>query len=67
MIQPHLLKLLTPNSPLLKRTERDLFTNRDAELRAKSAGALRELAIRPGIQTPSLISSCSGSIDAVLF
>ena len=67
MIQPHLLKLLTPNGPLHKRTERDVFTSRDAELRAKSAGALRELAIRPGIQTPSLISSCSGSIDAVLF
>src|SRR5688572_29375562 len=67
MIQPHLLKLLTPDAPTHKRTERDAFTSREAELRAKSASFLREKAIEPGIQTPSLISSCTGSIDAVLF
>lgn len=66
MSHPHLLKLLVPDAPLHKRTERDVPASRDVEARARAGPSLAERAAVPGLAEPSLISSYAGSIDALL-
>jgi hypothetical protein len=62
---PHLLRTLVPDSPLHKRTEKDLYPDAATELRAKSSILLRPRA--PGLASPRLTSSYEGSIDKILF
>jgi hypothetical protein len=61
-----LLRMLVPDLPAHRRTESD---SRAMELaaRANAWASLRERAIEPGLQRPSLVSSYDGSIEEILF
>jgi hypothetical protein len=63
---PPLLKLLVPEAPAHKRTERDI-TAGDAARRVRAAPFLRERRIEPGLKSPALVSSYAGAIERVLF
>ena len=65
MPRPRAFRLLVPDAPLHGRTDGDVYSTAALERRARAASAMRE--VRPGLQLPSLISSCDGSIDTVLF
>ncbi len=67
MLPPSLYNLLVPDAPPHRRTERDVPSSPEAGLRARAAGFLREAAVQPGLQTPSLVSSFQGAIRAILF
>ncbi len=61
MPRPRAFRLLVPDAPPHGRTEGDLSA---VQLRrTRAVGALRQ----PGLQSPSLVSSCDGSIDRILF
>ena len=62
MATPPLFRLLCPNAPLDRRTEGDAPQRPDFLPRAR---AMR--AVRPGLGSPSLVSSYAGSIDRILF
>jgi hypothetical protein len=66
MSYQHLYRVLVPDAPLHRRTERDTFPSPEAERRAATANFLRE-ALKPGLQLPRLVSSYDGSIDQLLF
>ena len=61
MANSALFRLLFPNAPLDRRTEGDPPQRPEFGLRAE---AMR--AVKPGLDSPSLISSCAGSIDRIL-
>ena len=65
MPSSHLLRILLPEMPLHKRTEKDVFPDPATALRAKAIGVARPRAI--GIASPRLTSSYDGSIDKILF
>src|SRR5688572_3839931 len=65
MRDPALFATHFPNEPHAKRTSRDQPTALEA-LAMKSRNVAR-IAVTPGVQTPSLISSYAGSIDELLF
>ena len=50
---PHLLRLLMPDAPLHKRTERDVHPSRDVELRAKVGPSLAEKRPIPASPLPA--------------
>ena len=66
MPNTRLLRVLLPDGPVHKRTERDFYPSADAERRVRSAVLLRPNA-RAALPSPSLISSYDGSIDKILF
>jgi hypothetical protein len=62
MANTPLFRLLFPDAPLDRRTEGDTPQGPDFGPRAR---AMR--TVKPGLDTPSLVSSCAGSIDRILF
>ena len=62
-----LYRQLVPDAPLHRRTDRDVYPSREAELRVKLAGRLAQRLVEPGLQTPALVSSWRGTIEALLF
>ncbi len=61
MISPSLHRFLVPNAPPLRRTERDIVPG--------TAVATRSAAVRqarPGLSSPTLVSSCDGAIERIL-
>ena len=56
-----------PDAPPHRRTDRDVYPSREAELRVRLAGRLAPGIPQPGLQTPTLVSSWRGAIDTVLF
>ena len=69
MSNSHIYKVLVPDAPLHRRTEKDVLLSIDKEFSRRAYGEkpLNEKKIIPGLQQPSLISSYEGSIDRVLF
>ncbi len=65
MPSSHLLRTLIPETPLHKRTEKDIYPDAATELRTKFVSVLRPRAL--GISSPSLTSSYAGSIDTIMF
>ena len=65
MPSSHLLRILLPELPLHKRTEKDVHADAATAIRARSITLARPKAI--GIASPRLISSYDGSIDKILF
>ena len=61
MIAPSLYRVLVPDAPPHRHTETD---ERGPEVGARYA-AIRD--VKPGLQSPSLVSSYAGSIDRILF
>jgi hypothetical protein len=67
MSRAHVYRILVPDAPLNRRTDRDTFPTPEAARRVEATNFLRERAAQPGLQTPQLISSFAGSIDSLLF
>ena len=67
MSYSHLYRILVPDAPLHRRTDRDTFPTVEFALRADATNFLREAAIQPGLQQPRLVSSFAGTMDALLF
>jgi hypothetical protein len=67
MSRAHVYRILVPDAPLHRRTDRDTFATPEAARRVDATNFLRERAAQPGLQTPRLLSTFSGSIDALLF
>lgn len=67
MASSSLYRQLVPDAPLHRRTDRDVYPSREAELRVKLAGRLARRLAEPGLQTPALVSSWRGAIETVLF
>jgi hypothetical protein len=65
MPSSHLLRILVPNAPLHKRTEKDIYPDAATEARAKSVSLRRPKAA--GLASPRLTSSYEGSIDTIMF
>jgi len=65
MPSSHLLRTLLPETPLHKRTEKDIYPDAATERRTKFISVLRSRAV--GIRSPSLTSSYAGSIDTIMF
>lgn len=65
MPSSHLLRTLLPETPLHKRTEKDIYPDNATERRTKFISVLRPRAV--GIRSPSLTSSYAGSIDTIMF
>ena len=61
-----LFNLLVPGAPHHKRTEREILPTTAAEARVRSQRFLKEIAIKPGLRNPSLISSCMGTIKTIM-
>ena len=66
MIHPDLYRILVPDAPLHRRTDRDVYPTKEFRIRAANANLLSGRPIGPGLQTPSLVSSYAGSIDRIL-
>jgi hypothetical protein len=64
---PALYRLLVPDAPLHRRTERDRRPAPEIAPRARAGALLRGTAARPGLQRPSLVSSFRDRIDTILF
>jgi hypothetical protein len=67
MSYSHLYKILVPNSPIHRRSERDILVDSESVARRASERFLLDRTIQPGLQKPQLISSYEGSIDRLLF
>jgi hypothetical protein len=67
MSRAHVYRILVPDAPLHRRTDRDTFPDPEFARRVDATNFLRERTAQPGLQTPRLISSFAGSIDALLF
>ena len=67
MSYSHLYKILVPNAPLHRRSEKDIFVTSESASRRQSQRFLLDKPIQPGLQKPKLISSYEGSIDHLLF
>lgn len=65
MARPRAFRQLVPDAPLNRRTDGDVHPTRTLERRTRAASATR--AVQPGLQSPSLISSCDGTIGTILF
>jgi hypothetical protein len=65
MARPRAFRQLVPDAPLHRRTDSDVYPTSTLERRANAASAIR--AVRPGLQEPSLVSSCDGAIGTILF
>ena len=65
MPSSHLLRTLLPETPLHKRTEKDVYPDAATERRTKFVSVLRPRAL--GIRSPSLTSSYAGTIDTIMF
>ena len=50
MSYAHLYRILVPDAPLHRRTDRDTFPTPEAALRVDATSFLREAAIQPGLQ-----------------
>lgn len=61
-----LYRILVPNAPAHRRTERDASGGVQIEFHAAAVDARRKAARQPGVQKPRLISSFQGSIDTLL-
>jgi hypothetical protein len=57
---------LVPGAPLHRRTEGDRRPTVEHARRARAGAILRGKAIKPGLQTPSLVSSYHGQIATIL-
>ena len=67
MSYAHVYRVLVPNAPLHKRTDRDTFQIEEFAARARATNFLRfESTVQPGLQQPHLISSFAGSFDTLL-
>src|SRR3954471_790566 len=66
MAHTSLLKILLPDGPRHKRTERDGAATPDVERRTRSAPFLAQKPRTAGLKTPLLVTSYQGSIDEVL-
>jgi hypothetical protein len=66
MVDRLLYDILVPERPLHRRTERDIPLDIVTERRARSASEVAR-RVRPGLQSPSLISSYRGEIQTILF
>ena len=67
MASSSLYRQLVPDAPQHRRTDRDVYPSREAELRVKLAGRLARRLAQPGLQRPALVSSWRGAIETVLF
>jgi len=67
MSYSHLYKILVPNAPLHRRTEKDILVTPEAATRRQSERFLSDNTLQVGLQKPKLISSYDGSIDRLLF
>lgn len=67
MFYSHLFRILVPDAPLHRRTDRDSPSSLEAALRVDATNFLREAPIQPGLQQPRLVSSYAGSFDTLLF
>ena len=67
MSRSHVYRILVPDAPLHRRTDRDIHPTLEVARRVETTNFLRERMAQPGLQTPRLISSFAGSIDALLF
>ena len=67
MVPTSLYRILVPDALPHRRTDRDVYSSRRFETRARAAPFLIEHPVQPGIQTPSLIPSAQGAIETLLF
>src|SRR5919109_4860144 len=65
MPSAHLLRILVPDAPRHKRTEKDIYPDAATASRARSVGVRR--AKVAGLASPRLTSSYEGSIDTIMF
>ncbi|OQX13170.1 MAG: hypothetical protein BWK73_12955 [Thiothrix lacustris] len=66
MSYTHLYKILVPNAPPHRRTEKDAPPSPQTGARMRAESLLRTAAL-PGLQQPRLVSSYAGSLDRILF
>lgn len=62
-----LFRILVPDAPLHRRTDRNSPSSLEAALRVDATNFLRELPVKPGLQEPHLVSTYNGSFDTLLF
>jgi hypothetical protein len=67
MTNPLLFRILVPDAPLHRRTDRDTFPSLEAERRVDARNFLREALAQPGLQQPRLVASYEGAIEELLF
>jgi hypothetical protein len=67
MANNQLYGLLVPDAPLYRRTQGDEYQSLLSMARATTNRFLVDAAAIPGLQTPELVSSFSGSIEQILF
>lgn len=63
----NLFRILVPDAPLHRRTDRDSPSSLEAALRVDATNFLRELPVKPGLQEPRPVSTYDGSLDTLLF
>jgi len=66
MLTRRLLRFLVPDAPRHRRTDRDAIPAAPFASRSAAAPFLTERPVQPGLQKPSLVSSCVGVIDTIL-
>jgi hypothetical protein len=66
MTSSPLFNLLVPDAPRHRRTERDALPSVTVEARVRSEVFLREIIVKPGLQKPRLVSSCTGTIKTIM-